>query len=431
MTVDSTDVHTYWYDHLYQLTDVQYPDMNTATYNYDSLGNRTSVVNSGTTSYLSNELNQYDSVGGISFTYDDNGNLTSDGINGYVYDSQNRLVSATTPSHTASYTYDHSNRRITKTVDGVITKYVYDGDQVIAEYDANDNLLRKFIYGPGIDESIAMIATGSTYFYLFDGLGSVTALSDVNGNLVESYSYDVFGQSTTNSAVGNPYLFTGRRYDSESHLYYYRSRYYSPGIGRFLETDPTGYFDSLNLYTYVNNNPLNWIDPYGLCKTEENEKLIDILKGTTKDLLMLVLEERLVKRGLKSGLEQGIPLSKNFELIEDWKLYKEFEKFGSVLSWLSYGKGTRDAWRVYLGTAKEFIRGEKSQLDLVHDSALLVSQVVSVPIRGNPFYEFKLKDLATLTDIASKRLGEYIYGNPDAAYQPPQSKYPNPELSVL
>ncbi len=83
----------------------------------------------------------------------------------------------------------------------------------------------------------------------------------------EQYSYDVYGQPSNTSSVGNPYLFTGRRYDDEislKKLYYYRARIYSADLGRFLQPDPIGYPDSLNIYAYCLNNPINWIDPYGL-----------------------------------------------------------------------------------------------------------------------------------------------------------------------
>ncbi|MCK4752946.1 MAG: RHS repeat-associated core domain-containing protein [Planctomycetes bacterium] len=102
------------------------------------------------------------------------------------------------------------------------------------------------------------------YYYHFDGLGSVIALSDVNSEIVERYSYDIFGEPNRTSDVNNPYLFTGRRYDGEAGLYYYRARHYDPNIGRFLQTDPIGYDDGMNIYAYVGNNSINYIDPYGL-----------------------------------------------------------------------------------------------------------------------------------------------------------------------
>ena len=179
----------------------------------------------------------------------------------------------------AEYAYDYLGRRVSKT-DYTLspirsTLYCYDGDQIIAEYDGSGNLLRKFIYGPGIDEPIMMIdaSTSSRYYYHYDGLGSVVALSNNDGEIVETYSYDVFGTAIIRdasgsvisvSSVANSYMFTGREYDSETGNYCYRARYYKPSIGRFLQTDPIGYKDSTNLYQYCMNNPVDLLDPYGL-----------------------------------------------------------------------------------------------------------------------------------------------------------------------
>ena len=146
----------------------------------------------------------------------------------------------------------------------VTTQYCYDSDQVIAEYDDSAvtgtfALVRKFIYGLGIDEPVCMInvdglGVETLYFYHYDRLG----------NVVEQYTYGPFGETSTASTVGTPYMFTGRRYDKESGLYYYRARYYKPDLGRFLQPGPIGYDDGMNIYTYCGNNPVNCVDPWGL-----------------------------------------------------------------------------------------------------------------------------------------------------------------------
>jgi RHS repeat-associated protein len=132
-----------------------------------------------------------------------------------------------------------------------------------------------------MDEPICLIEVAdnnAVYYYHFDGLGSVVALSDVNSVLVERYTYDVFGRPTirdangteiADSACGNPYLFTGRAWDGETALYYYRARSYDYATARFLQPDPIGYADGLNLYTYVHNNAVNHSDPSGQITSAE------------------------------------------------------------------------------------------------------------------------------------------------------------------
>jgi len=129
------------------------------------------------------------------------------------------------------------------------------------------------------------------FYFHADGLGSIVALTDASGQLVETYRYDVYGQPIIQdasgsalavSSVGNRYLFTGREYDSETGLYYYRARYYHPGVGRFLSRDPLGYLPDINVYRYVGNNPASFIDPFGLAKTGSGtsyDEFVDALSG--------------------------------------------------------------------------------------------------------------------------------------------------------
>ncbi len=195
-----------------------------------------------------------------------------------------------------------------KTVDEVTTNYLYDADRIIEERDGSSQLLASYVYGEGIDEILTMAKGAQTYYYFYDGLGSVTDITNTNGEVIESYQYDVYGQPNHLSAIGNRYHFTGREYDGETGLYCYRARYYSPAIGRFLQKDPLtwtpsdarisyqdnvvsnfvrdflktkGIFDTqlLHTYNYVANNPVNWVDPMGYGKVRP--KLIPLLFGVT------------------------------------------------------------------------------------------------------------------------------------------------------
>jgi RHS repeat-associated protein len=109
-------------------------------------------------------------------------------------------------------------------------------------------------------------ANGSRYFYHADRQGSIIALSNATGHRVETetYAYGPFGETNGPSDLGNPFRYTAQFYDAETGLYHYRARAYHPTLGRFLQPDPTGFADGMNLYAYVRNNPMNFVDPLGL-----------------------------------------------------------------------------------------------------------------------------------------------------------------------
>jgi RHS repeat-associated protein len=237
---------------------------------------------SGTDSYTTvNALNQYPSVsltcgGSANIGYDLNGNLTSDSTFAYGYDPENRLITANRSGQGVTYAYDPLGRRTTKSVTGGsyagTTYFLSSGDDEIAEYDGSGALLRRYVPGPGVDQPIAMVtAAGVKTFFHQDKIGSVIAMSDTSGNLTEGpYTYDAYGSCLVNGQPcmgGVPFKYTGRRFDPETGLYYYRARYYSTVIGRFLQTDPIGYKDDLDLYAYVGNDPMDNTDPSGLCYT--------------------------------------------------------------------------------------------------------------------------------------------------------------------
>jgi RHS repeat-associated protein len=309
----------FWYDKLGRLTKTTRESVNPAaelgspqstTHSYfrefyhDGDDHRTQVrstpMGSATevTNYLTatarHSYTQIQTVGqsAISRSSDLDGRLTAHGSRTFVYDTVDNLTEVKDAGITvATYTYDALGRRATKTTGGYTTRFVNAGPWVLEDYCKNNGgtgiewLKGTYVHGPGIDNVVMMrhrdwkdvdsdadkVEPVSVYLHA-NKQGSVTEVTDPSGNVIERYRYDEYGKPKVLSAtyvqlaaaiVGNWFLFTGREYDFETGYYYYRSRTYDPGTGTFLQEDPLGEHDGLNVVAYVHANPVNLSDPYG------------------------------------------------------------------------------------------------------------------------------------------------------------------------
>ena len=214
------------------------------------------------------------SAGTATYQYDPNGNLytkTKDSITTtYTFDSQDRLTNVSSPSLNIQYQYDGLFNRVSKTASGTVTRYLVDPNgflpQVIAEMDGADNITDYYVYdGMGL---VAKISGSNVYYYHYDGSANTIAMTDAAGNMVNKYAYDEFGNLLNAvETVPNPFTFVGRYgvMDDDSGLLYMRARYYDPEVGRFINKDPIRFAGGdPNLYCYVQNNPINRVDPLGL-----------------------------------------------------------------------------------------------------------------------------------------------------------------------
>ena len=265
---DSAGAHNYTYDTRDRLTVASHPNQTNESYSLDDVGNRTASHQGS--SYTYQAFNRLTAANGSSFSYDANGNLTSktdaSGTWTYTWDYENRLNNASKSSGvTVVCSYDALGRRIqrTSTTYGT-TKFVYEDADVVRDLDGSGSTVADYLNGPGIDNKFRQTAGGVASYLVTDHLGSTRALADASGSVVSSLGYDSYGNVTSGSA-STRHTYTGREIDSDTGLMYYRARWYDPQQGRFVSEDPIG-FDGggINLYSYVNNDPVNLLDPMGL-----------------------------------------------------------------------------------------------------------------------------------------------------------------------
>jgi RHS repeat-associated protein len=256
---------------IYQLTKVKQSGSTTESYTYDAVGNRTSSL--GTASYSYNSSNELTSTPTTTYTFDNNGNtltaVAGTNTTSYAWDYENRLSTVTLPGTggTVTLKYDPFGRRIYKSSSSGTSVYAYDGDNLVEETNSSGAVVARYAQDLNIDEPLAMLRSATASYYQADGLGSVTSLSNSAGSLAQTYGYDSFGKQTSSSgSLTNPLQYTAREFDSETNLYFYRSRYYDPNVGRFLNEDPLRFDAEADFYTYVANGPTGRTDPYGYDK---------------------------------------------------------------------------------------------------------------------------------------------------------------------
>jgi RHS repeat-associated protein len=278
-----TDKHAnvtsnYTYDPLYELTQVTQSTTTTETYSYDPVGNRLSSL--GISPYTVNTSNELSTIPGTTYTYDNNGNILTKVVGSnttnYAWDFENRLTSVTLPGSggTVSFKSDPFGKRIEKTTSSTTGIYAYDGINSIEEDNAAGGVVARYTLTENVDEPLAMLRSSTTSYYEQDGLGSVSSLSNAAGALAQTYTYDSFGNQTASSgSLTNFFRYTAREFDTETSLYYLRTRYYDPSTARFVSEDSIRFSGGIDFYAYAENRPLYFIDPLGTCPEPNRRKV--------------------------------------------------------------------------------------------------------------------------------------------------------------
>lgn len=267
LNADRTE--SYGYDVISQLTSFKRGTTVDKSYEFDLLGNRVKTLENGVvTNYTSNNVNAYTNItGGLNFVpqYDGNGNMLNDDKHTFVYDYNNKLVSADNSAST--YKYDALGRRIGK--NNILFYYI--GDQMVEE--VTDNTTTSYLYGNNIDEALQMKRGDDAYYYHTNHLGSTMVMTNYKGEFIESVMYDVYGipsffrlenEEIPNSLIKNIILFNGREYDIQTDLYNFRTREQFASIGRFVQKDLMIYINGLNDYLYTINKPTKYKDAMGM-----------------------------------------------------------------------------------------------------------------------------------------------------------------------
>ncbi len=322
--VDAEGTHDYSYDDAYRLSSADHPDGGVQAdefYTYDLVGNRLSAHRSTSYNYSyqlgagGNQLSQDDQ---FEYDYDNNGNLirkTDRGtglITAYTYDHRDRLVSIIDfalngdPVTQLAYKYDAADRRILVNDNGTLSHFIYDATNPVLKLDDSGSVRVRRMYSRQTDGILADEVLGQTRWFLTDQVGNIRDLINNDSQLINHYTYDSFGVTLEESASAqeNDLFFNSREFNQDSGIGFYRSRSYSPELGRFLQKDPLTPFN----YSFVDNNPLIFNDPTGEVAALEYGLMLYCKATNLAGQLKNPAVERIYKAGfgnIISGLSGG------------------------------------------------------------------------------------------------------------------------------
>jgi RHS repeat-associated protein len=234
-----------------------------------------------------------------SYTYDANGNLTSDGTKTYFWNALNQLVEVKEGTTTiATFEYDGAGRRTEKVAAGLTHQYIYDAEDIVEERitgSSTDTI--RYYHGAGIDEPLARKNSSDVVtYYLADHLGSIVQETNASGVVTLEREYGPWGDLLSGASTAG-YAFQGREWDAEITFYYFRARYYNAAAGAWASEDPIGFAGGPNFSQFIGNNPVRFIDPFGLCSGENEQDRqdqigVEFKPGTTEE------EKRLIRQAL-------------------------------------------------------------------------------------------------------------------------------------
>jgi len=270
-----TDTYDYLYDQAGRLKEVKKNGTVTATYSYDTNGNRLSLVTpSGTSNGTYDAQDRLTQYGSTTYGYSANGELQSSTVSGqtttYQYDVLGNLKSVVAPTgFTIEYVIDGQNRRIGKKVNGVLVQgFLYQNQlNPVAELDGAGNVVARFVYGTKANVPDYVVRGGVTYRIVSDHLGSPRlVINTTDGSVAQRLDYDEFGNVLLDTAPGfQPFGFAGGLSDQHTGLVRFGARDYDAVSGRWTAKDPIKFLGgSVNLYGYLLRDPVNFVDLYGM-----------------------------------------------------------------------------------------------------------------------------------------------------------------------